>query len=250
MTAIQKLQQGPASAPASRRKRRVCPIPQSFRGLVLPLLLLCSTTTTKIATIDALHISYALTSDSALRLVQNMASVVAAPPNRSRNRVFFDKTRKIDDDGDEDVKNGTVNGAARAAASNKVNGVKVNGASVNGRSQSHASRNSTSDINQNNPGVMNVVVPESGSASGTSEMMATTISASSVLSSLKETDQVELEVNGKKITPKPVTLQSMAWGVPEDADPKEQVWTALSKLESNSEFYISFRTESCLMASV
>lgn len=55
---------------------------------------------------DALSISLA-SSNTALRVVQNMASVVAAPPNNSQ-RPIFSRTRRnkdIIDDDDDDVPN-------------------------------------------------------------------------------------------------------------------------------------------------
>ena len=214
MPAIRKPQ---TKATPLRRQRRRLPIQTA---VLLFLLALFSSSTVPV--VRALHISYALTSDTALRVVQNMASIVAAPPDKSRARVFA----SLQDRRSREDK--AVNGDLAA----------VNGdfAAVNGGT--HTTKSSSSSHGQHtttdsHTGTIQVVVPESGVVEP-----STPVSMASTLSNLKETDRVELEVNGKKITPRPVTLQSMAWGIPQDANPKEQVWTALAKLESNSEYIV------------
>lgn len=220
MTTIRKNRQNAFAAPL-RRQRRQLPMQAA-----LLLVALFSTA----SQVKALHISYALTSDTALRVVQTMASVVAAPPNKSKARVFANlKDRRSKEDA-----NGAVNGAINDGAA-AVNGgdFVVNGSSHTKNHGQHTAAN----------GVLKVVVPESGVV--VEPQTTTTVSSpaiTSTLSNLQATDQVELEVNGKKITPKPVTLQAMAWGIPQDTNPKEQVWTALSNLESNSESYIYIYT--------
>ena len=150
-----------------------------------------------------------------------MASVVAAPPKSARvfgNPVLADAATT----GDLQHRNGVA--VTTTTSHNTVN------------HHHHGTSTPTTTSSLDLPDKNGVYVPPAAvTAMAAGHGTSNNNNIEGLGGSVYKPNGKEAEWNGKKM---PVSFQTLVSGggtLPEDENPKEQVWTALSKLESNSE---------------
>lgn len=214
--------------------------------LIILLLGSSSSSSTAPTTVGALHISLAL-SHSALKIVQNMASVVAAPPKASR--VFGNPTLEDNNNNNNNqvVVNHSNKNTEHTSSSTTTSKKKKNGFNMvhkfNNRAAAAGVDGFTikrTKINAKKGGGGPSLTPkldrlfDYGDETDQERMAGVVLKedVDQLGGTVYSTDGTKIvEVNTKKM---PASFQALI-AVPEDSNPKEQVWTALSKLESNME---------------